>query len=93
MLPDIPTMEEAGVKGYEVYEWNPVVAPIGINADTKKQLAAAIDHAMKSPEVLERIKALGGEPFGGGPAAAEQFLKEQEALWTRIVREHNIKVD
>lgn len=92
-LPNVPTMEEAGVPGYEVYEWNPVLAPAGIDADTRRQLVAAIAHAMAAPEVQERIRALGGEPFGGGPEAADKFLRDQQQLWARIVRERGIKVE
>jgi tripartite-type tricarboxylate transporter receptor subunit TctC len=93
VLPNVPTMEEAGAPGYEVYEWNPVLAPAGIDADTRRQLIAAIAHAMAAPEVQERIRALGGEPFTGGPEAADKFLRDQQQLWGRIVRERNIKVE
>ena len=93
VLPNVPTMEEAGVPGYEVYEWNPLLAPAGIDAKTKAALVAAVAHAMAAPEVQERIRALGGEPFSGGAEAAEKFLREQQQLWSRIVRERNIKVE
>jgi tripartite-type tricarboxylate transporter receptor subunit TctC len=92
-LPAVPTMEEAGVAGYEVYEWNPLLAPAGIDADTKRQLVAAVAHAMAAPEVQERIRSLGGEAFTGGLAQAEAFLREQHLLWARIVRQRNIKVE
>ena len=90
-LPNTPTVEESGVPGYEVYEWNPILAPAGINADAKKQLLAAIAKAMAAPDVQERIRALGGEAFTGGPEAAEKFLQDQQALWARVVRDRNIK--
>jgi tripartite-type tricarboxylate transporter receptor subunit TctC len=93
VLPQVPTMEEAGVAGYESYEWNPLLAPAGIDADTRRRLVAAVAHAMAAPEVQERIRALGGEPFKGGPEAADRFLREQQQLWSRIVRERNINVD
>ena len=93
VLPKVPTMAEAGVPGYESYEWNPLLAPAGIDADTRRQLVAAVAHAMAAPEVQERIRALGGEPFTGGADAAEKFLQAQQQLWARIVRERNIKVE
>jgi tripartite-type tricarboxylate transporter receptor subunit TctC len=93
VLPNVPTMEEAGVPGCESYEWNPLLAPAGIDADTRRQLIAAVAHALAAPEVQERIRALGGEPFTGGPEAAEKFLQAQQKLWARIVREHHIKVE
>jgi tripartite-type tricarboxylate transporter receptor subunit TctC len=92
-LPDVPTMQEAGVPAYELYEWNPLLAPAGIDADTRRQLVAAVAHAMAAAEVQERIRALGGEPFAGGVDAAEAFLRDQKQLWSRVVRERTIKVE
>jgi len=91
-LPEIPTMEEAGVPGYEVLEWNPVLAPAGTPANVRDRLAAAIAKAMAEPEVLGRVRALGGEVFAGGPSQAAEFLKKQQALWSRVVRERKIVV-
>jgi tripartite-type tricarboxylate transporter receptor subunit TctC len=91
VLPNVPTMEEAGVPGYEVYEWNPILAPAGIAEDVKRQLVAAVMRAMAAPDVQERIRSLGGQAFAGGPEAAEKFLREQQQLWSRVVRERNIK--
>jgi tripartite-type tricarboxylate transporter receptor subunit TctC len=90
-LSDVPTMAESGIAGYEVYEWNPVLAPAGISDDTKKQLVAAIAKAMAAPDVRERIAALGGESFAGGPSEAAKFLDEQRQLWSKVVQERGIK--
>jgi tripartite-type tricarboxylate transporter receptor subunit TctC len=92
-LPNVPTMEEVGLKGYEVYEWNPVLAPAGISAEVRKQLVAAVNHAMAAKDVQERVRALGGEPFTGGPEAAAKFLREQAVLWKHVVTERGIKVE
>lgn len=86
-LPDIPTMEQAGVKGVEVLEWNPVLAPAGVPAPVRDQLVAAVHRAMADPEVLGRVRALGGDVFSGDPA---QFLKAQQALWGRLIKERGI---
>ena len=90
VLPEVPAMEEAGLKGYEVLEWNPVLAPAGVPAPVRAKLAAAIRNAMSDPEVLARVRALGGEAFGGGEAEASAFLKTQQTLWARVVRERRI---
>jgi tripartite-type tricarboxylate transporter receptor subunit TctC len=90
VLPELPSMEEAGLKGYEVLEWNPVLAPAGVPAPVRAKLAAAIRKAMADPEVLARVRALGGEVFGGGEAEASAFLKAQQALWGKVVRERRI---
>lgn len=89
-LPDIPTMQEAGVPGYEVLEWNPVLAPAGVSNTVRQKLADAIAKAMAEPEVLGRVRSLSGEVFGGGPQEAAAFLKKQQALWTPVVRERKI---
>lgn len=93
VLPDLPSMEEAGLKGYEVLEWNPVLAPAGVPAAVRTRLADALRRAMADPEVLGRVRALGGEVFGGQEAEAAVFLKTQQALWARVVRERRITRD
>lgn len=92
-LPKVPTMEEAGVPGYEVLEWNPLLAPAGIAPEARKALVAALAKAMAAPEVQEKIRSLGGEPFVGGPEAAGKFINEQQQLWARIVRERKISIE
>jgi len=89
-LPDVPTMAEAGVKGHEVLEWNPVLAPSGIAVPVRDRLVAAFRVAMGDAEVLGRVRALGGDAFTADPA---QFLSAQRALWTRVVRERGITRD
>jgi tripartite-type tricarboxylate transporter receptor subunit TctC len=86
-LPDVPTMAEAGVKGHEVLEWNPVLGPAGLPPQTRDALVAALRRAMTDPEVLGRVRALGGDVFTGDPAA---FLQAQQALWGRVVKERGI---
>lgn len=86
-LPDVPTMAQAGVPGHEVLEWNPILAPAGIAPAVRDKLAAAVARAMGDAEVLGRVRALGGEVFAGDPA---QFLRDQQALWARVVKERGI---
>lgn len=93
VLPDIPTMEEAGVPAYEVLEWNPVLAPAGIDAKARAVLVSALGKVMTDPEVLGRIRALSGEVFpGGADGLVPAFLKAQQAQWGRIVRDRKITV-
>lgn len=90
-LPNIPTMEEAGVPAYEVLEWNPVFGPAGMDATTKTTLVAALRKAMADPEVLGRVRALSGEVFPDGPdGLVPAFLKAQQVQWARVVRERGI---
>ncbi len=89
-LPEVPTMEQSGVKGHEVLEWNPVLAPAGLPAPLRAQLAAALRKAMGEPEVLGRVRSLGGDVFDGNEDAASKFLKDQQRLWGRLVSERGI---
>ena len=89
-LPDVPTMAQAGVAGHEVLEWNPILAPAGIAPAVRDKLVAALARAMADAEVLGRIRALGGDVFSGDPA---QFLKAQQTLWARVIKERGITRD
>jgi tripartite-type tricarboxylate transporter receptor subunit TctC len=92
-LPDAPTMAEAGVPGYEVYEWNAIFAPAGTPAPVIAKISEAIAKAVQSPEFRERVAALGGELPGYGPVEAARFVREQTELWGKVVRQGNIRVE
>lgn len=90
-LPDVPTMAEAGVTGYEVLEWNPILAPAGLAADVKATLVAAIRKSLEDPEVLGRIRQLGGDVFAdASQQSAGKFIAAQQAQWARVIKERNI---
>jgi len=90
-LPQVPTMEEAGVPSYEVLEWNPLLAPGATSAAVQQRLRAALHAAVNDPEVLARIRALSGEPFAdNNPAKVASFLRTQREQWARLVRERHI---
>lgn len=90
-LPQVPTMEEAGVPAYEVFEWNPVLAPAATPQPMQAQLRAAFQAAVADPEVLARIRALSGELFAeNDPARLSAFLRQQTEQWGRLVRERHI---
>jgi tripartite-type tricarboxylate transporter receptor subunit TctC len=67
ILPDVPTLAEAGVPGAEVYEWNVVLAPAGTPEPVIAKLSAALQKALDAPEVKARIATLGGEIQKGNP--------------------------
>jgi len=90
-LPEAPTIAEAGLAGYEVYEWNAVFAPAGTPAPVVTKLSEAISKAMQSQEVRDRVAALGGEIAALGPAETARFIREQTELWGRVVRAANIR--
>jgi tripartite-type tricarboxylate transporter receptor subunit TctC len=92
-LPDVPTLAEAGIKGHEVLEWNPVLAPVGLTPEVRTTLVAALNKAKQDPEVLGRVRSLGGDMFTGGDVQAAAYLAQQQTLWARVVRERRITRD
>lgn len=92
-MPNVPTMAEAGVAGYEVYEWNGIFAPSGTPAPILIKLSDAIAKVMASPEVREKVLSLGGDPFQGNSEAADKFIKAQMAEWAKLVKTGKVAVD
>lgn len=80
-------MAETGVRGHEVLEWNPILAPAGIAPAVRDKLAMAVNRTMGDPEVLGRVRALGGDVFAGDPG---KFLRDQQVLWARVIKERGI---
>ena len=92
-MPSVPTMAEAGVPGYEVYEWNGIFAPAATPAPILVKLSNAIAKVMQSPEVRDKVLSLGGEPFQGNAEAADKFIKTQMIEWAKLVKSGKIAVD
>lgn len=93
ILPDVPTLSESGLKGTEIYEWNAVFAPANTPELVMSKLAAALKHALESPEVKARIAQLGGEIQIGSPEQAKKFIEQQVNLWGRVIKERNISTE
>jgi tripartite-type tricarboxylate transporter receptor subunit TctC len=93
MLPDVPTLVEAGVQGAEIYEWNALFAPAGTPESVVQKLNAALQKAIDAPEVKARISQLGGEIQRTTPDAAQQFIGTQMTLWARVVKDRNIAIE
>ena len=89
-LPDVPTIAETGLPGYEVYEWNAIFAPAATPAPVIAKISEAVQKAMQSPQFQERLALLGGEPAGYSPDAAARFVHDQAELWGKVVREAHI---
>ena len=89
--PDLPTVAESGMPGYQVYEWNAIFAPAGTPPAIINRLQAEIAKVVKIPEVRDRMLALGGEIVTSSPADLGAWVREQTASWARVVRDGNIK--
>jgi tripartite-type tricarboxylate transporter receptor subunit TctC len=93
ILPDVPTLAETGVAGAEVYEWNVLVAPAGTPDAVISKLSAALQKALEAPDVKARIASLGGDIQKNSPEAAQTFVRQQMALWARVVKERGIVLE
>lgn len=93
ILPDVPTLTEAGLKGAEIYEWNAVFAPANTPEPVVAKLAAAFQQALESPEVKARVAQLGGDIQKGTPDDARKFIEQQISQWTRVIKERGITTE
>src|SRR5499433_111960 len=88
VLPDLPTLDEAGLKGFEVTAWHAMWAPRGLPVDVIGKVNAALQAALKDPKVIERLAALGTEPVPlelATPAALKAHLTAEVAKWGPIL--------
>ena len=92
-LPDVPTVAEAAVPGYEAFEWNGVFLPAGTPAPVATQLQQALQEVLKEDEVKQRLADMGAQPIGSTPAEFAAFLKKEDAKWGEVVKKGNIKLD
>jgi tripartite-type tricarboxylate transporter receptor subunit TctC len=83
--PEIPTLAEQGLKGFDITSWYAVWAPAGVPKDIVDKLNRAIVAALATPEVKARLMTLQAEAFGNTPEAADQFQKEELSKWTSAV--------
>ena len=91
-LPDVPTVAEAAIPGYEAYEWNGVFLPAGVPAPIATKLQQALQDVLKEDEVKQRLADLGAQPVGSTPADFAAFLKKEDAKWGEVVKKGNIKL-
>jgi tripartite-type tricarboxylate transporter receptor subunit TctC len=91
--PDLPTIAEAGLPGYEFTSWQLVLAPAGTPPEIVARIHGAIVETMKAPQVRERYAREGTIQRSTSPAEASAFLKDEVARWGKIIRERGIKAD
>lgn len=95
-LPDLPTLDESGLKGFEVTAWHGLYAPKGTPAPVVDKLAQALQAALKDPKVVERFADLGTEPVAQAratPAALDSYLQEEIAKWRPIIQAAGVYAD
>jgi tripartite-type tricarboxylate transporter receptor subunit TctC len=92
-LPDIPTLEEAGVTGYESLSWSGIVAPAATPAAVIGKLNAVLDRILKSEDVKQKFAALGVEAVGGPPEAFARHVRAESEKWGKLIKAANISLN
>ena len=92
-LPDVPTLDEAGLKGYSAYVWMGLLAPKGTPVAVVDRLNREFKASLASPEVVAFMNEAGIETVGSSPAEMDAYLREERDRWARIVKETGAKVD
>ncbi len=92
-VPDMPTVAEAGLAGFDASAWNGVIIPAGTPRSIIVQLQDEVLKALKAPDILERIAALGFEPAPMNAQEFGEFLKAELAKWAKVARDANVKAE
>lgn len=93
LLPDVPTMAEAGVKNAEMLQWFAVMGPAKMPADITRRLNTEIAAILKQPDVVEKIASQGGEIMGGTPEEFARFIATDSAAFAKLVKEARITLE
>jgi tripartite-type tricarboxylate transporter receptor subunit TctC len=92
-VPEVPTMDEAGVKGFRSDTWNALAAPPKTPAAIVAKLNAAINAVLEQPDTAEHLRAMNMTPIGGTPDAIKAFIREETERWGEVIRAANIRAD
>jgi tripartite-type tricarboxylate transporter receptor subunit TctC len=90
-LPDVPTLDEQGLKGYDVVSWVGIVAPAGTSPAIVNRLHGQISKIMATPDMRERLASSGAEPAALGPSEFRAYLKADLARWGPVIKQVGIK--
>ncbi len=93
LFPDLPTMDEAGIKGFNMDAWAGLVAPAGTPPDVVDKLNAALRPVIDSPDVQQKFKNVGFEGFSSTPLELGEFIKIQLAEWQKMIKDAGIQSD
>jgi tripartite-type tricarboxylate transporter receptor subunit TctC len=91
--PDLPTVAESGLPGYDVFGWNGVLVPAGTPKTVIAKLHDLIVGAMQEPAVRERMAGFGFEPVGNTPEEFGEFVRADIARWAKVVKQSGAKAD
>jgi tripartite-type tricarboxylate transporter receptor subunit TctC len=93
VVPEVPTMTEAGLPGFEAYTWNALFAPAGTPKPVVERLNAAVTQALNAPDVRERLRTLGYEVVGSTPEALDAHVRAEIAKWGEVIKTAGVKAE
>ncbi len=91
-FPEIPTIAESGIAGFDVTTWGGIVAPAGVPKTIVSRLSAAMQQAAKAPTLVERYAALGADPISSTPEAFAELIRRETAKWADVVKRAKITI-
>lgn len=92
-LPDVPTIDESGVKGYAAGSWFTLAAPAGVPAEIIEKIGADVRSALDTPEAAEKFKAMGVNKVANTPAEAKAYFTSETEKWTKVIKAAGVKLD
>jgi len=92
-LPDVPTVAESGVAGYDASVWWGLLAPAGLSAEITEKLYRDVAGALRDPVVLAAMEKMGATPVGSSPREFDALIRSEAAKWEPVLKEAHIKVE
>lgn len=93
VLPEVPTMSELGIKGFESYNWQGIIVPAGTPTAIITKLNQAFNEILKDPDVAKAISSVGSQAVGGTPEAFGAFIASETAKWAKVIQSADIKLN
>ena len=92
LVPDVPTFEESGYKGFDGVQWYGIVGPANLPAPIVKQLNEEINKLLASPDLRERLSSEALEPMPMSPEQFGQYMRDDIAKWSKLAKDRNIQI-
>jgi tripartite-type tricarboxylate transporter receptor subunit TctC len=93
LVPELPTIAESAVRGFEAGTWYGLLAPAGAPREIVSRLNRAVVQIVQLPDVREKLAAQGAEPLAGSPEQAGEFVRREISRWAKVVKAANIRLD
>lgn len=90
-LPEVPTIDEAGVPGYEATSWNALLAPGATPRDVVRRVHSSLIESLNAPRVRDALVGVGAEPVGNTPEEFARFLRDEMTKWGKVVKAANLR--